>query len=63
MHYIDIIILIFVTVFLGSIIYFRWIKKSPEGTGCHCYRAKTCNLKLDELKDITLNNINSNKAE
>lgn len=58
MHYLDVIILIVILLFLGSIIYFRWIKKKPEGT-CHCYRAKSCNLRLEDLKDVTLNNINN----
>lgn len=56
----DIIILISVVIFIGAIIYFRWIKKKPEGS-CHCYKAKSCNLRLEDLKEVTLNNISNNK--
>lgn len=49
----DIIILIFVIVFLGSIIYFKWLKKSNKnGLSCHCYKRNTCNIKVQELKDL-----------
>lgn len=49
----DIIILIFVIAFLGSIIYFKWIKKSNKnGLGCHCYKRNSCNIKVSELKDL-----------
>lgn len=54
MTFVDIIILIIVVLFLGSIIYFRWIKKDKTGTGCHCYKAKTCMLKIEDLKNMIL---------
>lgn len=53
MSLIDIIILIFVILFLGSMIYFRWIRKgNKNGLSCHCYKRNTCNLKFEELRDI-----------
>ncbi|NLN50686.1 MAG: hypothetical protein GX149_03565 [Acholeplasmataceae bacterium] len=52
MSLIDILILIFVISFLGLIIYFRWIKRDKNNLGCHCYKRKSCNLKLEELKAI-----------
>lgn len=62
MNYIDIIILTFIILFLGFIIYFRWIRKRPEGD-CHCYRSKSCNLRVNDLKEVTLNSINGKKSD
>ncbi len=58
-HWLDIVIIVLVAIFLVSIIYFRWIKKNPSGLGCHCYKRNSCNLKLDELRDIVLNGNNT----
>lgn len=49
---IDIIILIFVVLFLGNIVYFRWIRKSDNSSSCHCYKRQSCKLKIEDLKDI-----------
>lgn len=49
---IDYIILGFVLVIIGLIIYFRWIKKDKNKTGCNCYKAKSCTIKLDELRKL-----------
>lgn len=54
MTLIDVIILIFVVLFLGSIIYFRWIKKDKNNSSCHCYKAKTCLLKIEDLKSVIM---------
>ncbi|MFA5720043.1 MAG: hypothetical protein WC939_03180 [Acholeplasmataceae bacterium] len=48
---IDYLILGFVLLVLGLIIYFKWIKKS-EKTSCHCYKAKSCGIKLEELRKL-----------
>ncbi len=52
MSIVDVIILILVVLFLGSIIYFRWIKKDPNGLNCNCYKRKSCSLKMNELKHL-----------
>ncbi len=49
---IDYIILGFVLIVISLIIYFRWIKKNKNKTGCHCYKAKSCTLKLEELRKL-----------
>jgi len=49
---IDMIILLVVLLILGFIIYFKFIKKQPQKSSCHCYKAKSCSIKLDELKNI-----------
>ena len=46
------IILLLVLLLIGAIIYFKFIKKQPQKSSCHCYKAKTCSVKLDELKNI-----------
>lgn len=51
----DVVILILVIAFLGSIIYFRWIKKGKNGSSCHCYKSQSCNLKIEDLKNIIKN--------
>lgn len=49
----DIIILMLVGVFIVSLIYFRWIKKSKEDRlSCHCYKRTTCETKVIDLKDL-----------
>ncbi|HHT39074.1 MAG: hypothetical protein RBS76_00070 [Acholeplasmatales bacterium] len=56
---IDYLILAFVLVLVALIVYFRFIKKGSTGT-CNCYKAKTCGLKLNELKDLFKeNNLNN----
>lgn len=52
MNLIDGIILGFVIVVLVLIIYFKWIKKSDASTSCHCYKSKSCSIKLEELRDL-----------
>ncbi|MDD2575117.1 MAG: hypothetical protein PHD47_01465 [Acholeplasmataceae bacterium] len=52
MKLIDMIILLLVLLLIGAIIYFKFIKKQPQKSSCHCYKAKTCSVKLDELKNI-----------
>lgn len=54
MNLVDFIILLIVVLILGLIIYFRWIKKDKNSTNCHCYKAKTCQLKIEDLKNIIL---------
>lgn len=49
---IDYVILGFVLVIIGLIIYFRWIKKDKNKTNCNCYKAKSCTLKLEELRKL-----------
>lgn len=60
MSIVDIIILVLVVLFLGSIIYFRWIKKDASGLNCNCYKRKSCSLKMDEIKHLLNTN---NKSE
>ncbi|MDY3196238.1 MAG: hypothetical protein RBQ95_05200 [Paracholeplasma sp.] len=47
----DVVILIFTTLILGSIVYFKWIKKSDK-LSCNCSKNKSCNLKIEELRDL-----------
>ncbi len=49
---IDVIIVSIVVLVLGLIVYFRFIKKDSKGVSCNCYKAKTCGLKVAELKDL-----------
>ncbi len=55
MNPIDFIILLIVLIILGSIIYYKFIKKQPNKSGCHCYKAKSCSVKLGDLKEIIAN--------
>lgn len=49
----DTFILIFVVLVLGLIVYFRFIRKSrKDKLNCYCYKRNSCNLKVQELKDI-----------
>ncbi len=59
MSLIDIIILIVVVFVLSLIIYFRWIKKDHKGLNCHCYKRKSCALKIEELKNLLQNKTNN----
>lgn len=54
MNLVDFIILLIVVLILGLIVYFRWIKKDQNSANCHCYKAKTCQLKIEDLKNIIL---------
>lgn len=56
MSLIDGIILFIVLMFLGLIIYFRWIKKDSNALNCNCYKRKSCGLKMEELKSLLNNN-------
>lgn len=47
----DIIILTFTLLIFGSIVYFKWIKKSDK-LSCHCSKKSTCGLKIEELRDL-----------
>ncbi len=49
---IDYIIVGIVLLIVGLIIYYRFIKKDSNGLSCNCYKAKTCGLKISELKDL-----------
>ncbi|MGI6360380.1 MAG: hypothetical protein ACOX02_05020 [Acholeplasmatales bacterium] len=49
---IDYVILGFVLIIIGLIIYFRWIKKNKNKTECNCYKSKNCNVKLEELRKL-----------
>jgi len=55
MNPIDFIILLIVLIILGSIIYYKFIKKQPNKSSCHCYKAKSCSVKLNDLKEIIAN--------
>lgn len=55
MNPIDFIILLIVLIILGSIIYYKFIKKQPNKSSCHCYKAKSCSVKLVDLKEIMAN--------
>ena len=48
---IDYVILGLVLLVVGLIIYFKWIRKS-EKASCHCYKAKSCGIKLEELRQL-----------
>lgn len=52
MNLIDLIILLVVLLIIGTIVYFKFFKKQPYKSSCHCYKAKSCSVKLDELKNI-----------
>lgn len=47
----DIIILTLTLLILGSIVYFKWIKKSDK-LSCNCSKKATCSLKIEELRDL-----------